>query len=950
MAKIKPDAKLVEGLNAVQLKAVTHTSGPALVVAGPGTGKTTVISRRIAHLISSGSALPEEILALTFTDKAAKEMEERVDRLLPYGYVDTQIMTFHALGGQIIQDHTIEAGLKSSTRLASSLQQHVLLQQALEEMGELKLVRPAHQPGQYAPQLLSYFSRLKDEGLDSADYAKTLVSIKKQKEPDEMDWDLYDEVARVYGAYEALKQQTGFIDFGDQLLIPYKLLSNNPSIARRFQSVYKYILVDEFQDTNYIQAQLMHLLSKKHHNLMVVGDDDQSIYRFRGAELQNILDFSDHYKNTKNFVLSENYRSTQKVIDRSYDLIVQNNPDRLEVKLGINKHLKGLTNGVEPRLIHVDSLAAELSLVVDTVEKLLETESAEEIAILCRNNQQAGSLMAALRQRNLPVSTQQNQTLLQQPVVRQCIDFIRILHDPDDTPALYRYLISPRVGIGIATVIELTTRARSANVSLYRYIMEAQEQSQLRTILLNLEGYRELTKAQTPGELLYKFITDDDYLNGLVVESETDPVSAHQVRSLARFFEMIAELEGVDAVDNSHSLWSHIQTMYELDVFAEPDETEAQDGVHVLTAHRSKGLEFDSVILFDMTEGSFPAGRRGESLTLPQHMTETPDNLSLAHYAEERRLCYVAMTRARKNLIVTYSPDHGGKRMRKPSRFLYEAFGPDLDLKPVAGTGVPASIEKFGRGLNQTPGMTVTYPEVDGWIQLTPNQVSDYLMDPGMFYLRSVLKFPSRPHHRLTYGTALHAVFEVYFKDRQSGRTASLKRLLKVLEEHWSHQGFVSPRHEQERFAAARETIRRTYAKWNKLEFDVRAVESSFLLEIPQSKVRIKGRYDLVLGNDMGAEIRDFKTSAVSSEKSAADRVRDSIQLQIYALAWEKLQQEPVIAVSLDFVETEYLVRREKIDHKKTLNKIAEVADGIRSAQYPLNGYYVDSEAPLELL
>lgn len=150
-----------------------------MVVAGPGTGKTTVISRRIAHLISSGSALPEEILALTFTDKAAKEMEERVDRLLPYGYVDTQIMTFHALGGQIIQDHTIEAGLKSSTRLASSLQQHVLLQQALEEMGELKLVRPAHQPGQYAPQLLSYFSRLKDEGLDSADYAKTLVSIKK---------------------------------------------------------------------------------------------------------------------------------------------------------------------------------------------------------------------------------------------------------------------------------------------------------------------------------------------------------------------------------------------------------------------------------------------------------------------------------------------------------------------------------------------------------------------------------------------------------------------------------------------------------------------------------------------------------------------------------------------------------------------------------------------------
>jgi DNA helicase-2/ATP-dependent DNA helicase PcrA len=248
---------------------------------------------------------------------------------------------------------------------------------------------------------------------------------------------------------------------------------------------------------------------------------------------------------------------------------------------------------------------------------------------------------------------------------------------------------------------------------------------------------------------------------------------------------MIAELEGVDAVDNSHSLWSHIQTMYELDIFAEPDEAEEQDGVHVLTAHRSKGLEFDSVILFDMTEGSFPAGRKGEALTLPQHMTETPDNLSLAHYAEERRLCYVALTRARKNLIVTYSPNHGGKRMRKPSRFLYEAFGPDLDIQPLAGIGLPASIEKFGRGLNQSPGVTLAYPEVDGWIQLTPNQVSDYLMDPGMFYLRSVLKFPSRPHHRLTYGTALHAVFEVYFQERRKGKTAPLKRLLKVLEEHW---------------------------------------------------------------------------------------------------------------------------------------------------------------------
>lgn len=950
MVRLKSDATLLEGLNAIQLQAVKHNQGPALVVAGPGTGKTTVISRRIAHLIATGAALPEEILALTFTDKAAKEMEERVDQLLPYGYVDTQIMTFHALGGKIIQDHTVEAGLKSSARLASSLQQHVILQQTLEGMLDLQHLRPKHQPGQYAQTLLSYFSRLKDEGMDPDEYAKAMNKLHTPEREDFIDWSIYDEVAQVYRAYEQKKLEMGFLDFGDQLLVPYQLLKGSPSIARRFQAAYKYILVDEFQDTNYIQAQLMHMLSKKHQNLMVVGDDDQSIYRFRGAELQNILDFSDHYKDTRQYVLTENYRSSQRIIDHAYDLIRHNNPDRLEVKLGIHKHLTGLEEGVEPRLVHADSLAAEISSVVDEVVTALKTQSPQDVAVLCRNNQQAGTLIAALRQRHVSVSTQQTQTLLQQAVVRQCIDFIRVLHDPDDSPALYRYLISPRIGIDISTVIELTTRARSLNTSLYRCVMEASNQSRIHTILLNLESYRELTQSLTPGELLYRFITDDEYLNKLVVTSESDPIAAHQVRSLARFFEMVSELEGVDAVDNSHAFWLHIQTMYELDIFAEPDETEAQDGIQVLTAHRAKGLEFDTVIIFDMTEGSFPSARRGETLLLPQHISQTPDNLMLSHYAEERRLCYVALTRARKELNITYSLDHGGKRARKPSRFLYEAFGLDLDLPAQGKAGLPASIEKFGKPIKSDPTSNLIYPEIDGWIELTPNQAADYLKDPGMFYLRSVLRFPSRPHHRLTYGTALHAAFEVYFRGLQTGQHITLQRMLRVLEEHWSHQGFVTPRHEQERYTAARTTLQRKYKQWQSEKFDIKAVESSFMLEVPQSKVRIRGRYDLVLGIEGGAEIRDFKTSAVSTESSAQDRVRDSVQLQIYALAWEKLQHEPVKAVSLDFVETEFLARRSKIDHEKTYQKLAEVADGIRAAHYPLRGYYLDSEAPQELL
>ncbi|PKL72740.1 hypothetical protein CVV26_00575 [Candidatus Kuenenbacteria bacterium HGW-Kuenenbacteria-1] len=329
------EKNLLENLNEEQKKAVTYKNGPLLIIAGAGTGKTTVITSRIAWLILSNQAKPEEILALTFTDKAAEEMEERVDILLPYGYVDLWISTFHSFAERILKQHAIDIGLSDNFKLLTQTEQNFLIRRNFDRFN-LDYYRPLGNPTKFIQAMIKHFSRAKDEEIWPEDYLKYAEKLKKNLNKEKIkDQEIarINEIANAYHIYQQLLLENSALDFGDLINYTLKLFKKRPQILEKYQKQFKYILVDEFQDTNWAQYELIKLLSAQKNNITVSFDDDQSIYKFRGASISNVMQFKKDYPKAKQIALIKNYRSKQNILDLAYDFIQLNNPNRLEWQL-----------------------------------------------------------------------------------------------------------------------------------------------------------------------------------------------------------------------------------------------------------------------------------------------------------------------------------------------------------------------------------------------------------------------------------------------------------------------------------------------------------------------------------------------------------------------------------------------------------------------------------------
>src|SRR5258708_6943410 len=375
-------------LNKEQLQAIRHGSGPLLIIAGAGTGKTTVITERVKYLIEKGLAKPEEILALTFTEKAVREMEERIDVALSYGYTNMWVLTFHSFCERVLRQQALHIGLDPRFKLTSEAETTQLIRKNLFKF-KLNYFRPLGNPYKFIGGMIQHFSRLQDEDINPQDYLKWATRLRK----DAVEVKKYKELASAYKTYEELKIKNGLMDFGDLITKTLKLLRDRPNILKEYQKQFKYILIDEFQDTNYSQNKLAILLANKEQNINVVGDDDQSVYRFRGAAVSNIIQFRKNFTKTKVVVLTKNYRSTQEILDRSYDLIQHNNPDRLEVVEGINKKLISERKevGTKVSFIHADRVENEVDEVAKEILRQAQDHGYDfkDIAILVRANNHA---------------------------------------------------------------------------------------------------------------------------------------------------------------------------------------------------------------------------------------------------------------------------------------------------------------------------------------------------------------------------------------------------------------------------------------------------------------------------------------------------------------------------------------------------------------------------------
>jgi DNA helicase-2/ATP-dependent DNA helicase PcrA len=939
--------RILEGLDAPQRAAVTHEAGPLLIIAGAGTGKTTVITRRIAHLIAARRARPSEILALTFTDKAAAEMEERVDTLVPYGYADVQISTFHAFGDRLIKENALELGLTPDFRVLTRAEQVIFLRDHLFEF-PLRHYRPLGDPTRHLQAILSLISRLKDEDVGPDEYLAHAEALLAGAIDDDarLQAEQHLELARTYAQYQTLMARLGQVDFGDQIVEALRLFRTRPHVLRRYQERFKYVLVDEFQDTNYAQFELVKLLAARNRNVAVVGDDDQAIFRFRGASMSNILAFDRTYPDARKVVLQENRRSPQAILDAAYRLIQHNNPDRLEVAQQIDKRLiaKGPDGGERlgkaPEHLAFDTLSSESDHVAGMIAEAHEAgRPLKDFAILVRANHDADAFLRALNMRGLPWTFSGNAGLYGRPEVRLLIAFLRAVALPDESVSLHYLASSDVYQVPIVDLTKCATSAHRRNRTLFDVLREPPADLELsdegraavRRLVADLHRYLELAREMPTGELLYQFLVD----SGLMTRYAKAPAELEQeVRNVSKFFNRVRDAAHVLKYDTVSEFVRHLDAL--MDAGDDPPVVEADTdtpAVHVLTVHKAKGLEWPVVFLVNCVQNKFPSTRRSEPVEMPATLIKDALPTGDFHAQEERRLFYVGMTRARDLLYFTSAEDMGGTRRWKVSQFVLEALDlPKEAARPPRARAIEELLRHAPPPDEHVGAFEVLPPDAD--LAVSHHQVDDYRTCPLKYQYVHLLRIPLRQHHAIVYGSALHTAVEFYLRRRAVGNFTSLEDFLRAFEDAWRNEGFLTREHEEQRKQAGIAALTRFYHEEEASGSKPASVEQEFVFALGPTRVR--GRFDRIDEAPEGTVIVDYKSSDVTDQKAADRRARQSLQLKMYALAHRHATGQLPARVELRFLESGLAGRHAptEADLADAERAILEAAAGIRARRF----------------
>lgn len=952
------ELKILRDLNSEQKEAVIHDKGPLLIIAGAGTGKTRVITKRIAYLIASKKAEPHEILALTFTEKAAAEMEERADILIPYGYADIWVSTFHAFGERVLSEKAIELGLDTNFKVLTASEQAVFIKEHLFEF-PMDYYRPLGNPDSFIKALVTLFSRARDEDVNPQEYLNFAQNLEKLALKNPSDEELCErakkekEIALCYQKYQELKSQRGMIDFGDQFYLTLELFRKHPSILKEYQERFKYILIDEFQDTNYAQFELIKLLAAKHKNITVSADDDQSIYKFRGAAISNVLGFLKTYKKAKKVILVKNYRSSQAILDAAYMLVSHNNPDRLEIKANVNKKLVALSEGKKhPEHLHYDTVSHEADAVAKMIKDRVENEkdiTYDDVAILVRSNNDAEPFLQALNMLSIPWRFTGNQGLYSREEIRLAISFLKVIADVRDSISLFYLASSEIYNLDMVVLSLCNSLATRRNITLFEIFktietitelseIPIEELRKIKRLIADIERYLEASRDLVSGNILYMFLTETGYLKKLT--SLENKINESKIKNLARFFEIVKEFSSLTDKDRVFTFVKHLEML--IASGDDPAVVEADldiDAVNVLTVHKAKGLEFRIVFMVSLIKGKFPWPRRREALGLPDELVK--DILPAGDFflQEERRLFYVAMTRAKEELYLTSARDYGGKRQRKISVFILEALDlPQADVDPFKSSAL--EVIKRHTPKAQEPEAKV-HNKKNKLIDLTAYKIDDYLTCPLKYRYIHVLRVPILQHHSIVYGKILHEVVAEYFRYKMNNKKISLNEILDYYESIWVNEGYLTKEHEIERFETGRKTVENFYKREQKTKKIPSFLEDSFKFIINDS--RISGRFDRLDEDKSAAVIIDYKSSNITDQKKADKRAKESIQMNLYALAYMERKGHLPDKVELHFLESGLIgsAVKEETDIENIKSIIDEVSTGIRQQNYNAKPTYM---------
>ena len=929
------------GLNENQLTAVGHKSGPILVVAGAGTGKTRVITERIKHLIEKYKTSPKEILALTFTEKAAQEMTDRVGDIMPLGYEEPWISTFHSFADRILTEEGLEIGLDPSYKIISDPEQWLLLRKNIFNL-ELKYFRPLGNPTKFISAILKFISRLQDENISPEEFEKYVHGKSPALSQDEKD--RWHELAYIYNQYNKLKLQGSKLDFGDLILWTIKLFRERPHILNKYQEQFKHILVDEFQDTNYAQYELIKLLfpqTAKENNskrsLLVVGDDSQSIYKFRGAAVSNIIQFMEDYPQSEMVTLIENYRSTQKILDPAYTLIQNNNPDTLESKLGISKKLHAEENkqGPDPQIISLDTQENEIEYIISKILEILAKEpqyTFKDIAVLARANNHLEPLVMALRKHGLPYQLVGNRGLYDREEIRDLISLVKTILNPKDGVSLYRSLNIQTLDIPYEEIINCLSTSRFERTELWQVVKNSKNEN-VQAFVKVLSDFQKNVTRENPSKFIYNLVAETNFLNQFLEEETVENQLC--IKNLDLFLRRIQKFE-VSFYNESKKMPSVIDMVDYLDLMIEAGENPAQaeiediDTVNLITVHASKGLEFPVVFMINLVSDRFPTRNRGDQIEVPDDLIKESLPSGDEHIQEERRLFYVGMTRAQKYLYITLAKNYGGKRDKNPSGFLQET---GIEISQETGENIEKQSEQ-----NSLFGVNTEFrdPKLQKIQNLIPNvlsysQVEKFKVCPLQYKYAYILRIPTPPNHALTFGDTIHKTLRDFHNKKMFEGKVELSDLLQMFENNWQPLGYLGEEHRNLRFESGKKLLEEYYKKHGDEKFKHAGLEKTFNINFAGTK--FTGKIDRIDElPEGGVEIIDYKTGSPKDQKE----VDNDDQVTIYAIAAKKaLGLDPKL-LSLYFVESGQKISTTRTDEQleKIEGEVSEIVSEMKKGQF----------------
>ena len=629
---------MLDKLNERQKEAVLATEGPVLVLAGAGSGKTTVLVNRIAYMISEKHIRPWNILAITFTNKAAREMKDRIERLLGDTAKDMWIGTFHSVCVRILRSCIDLLGYRRDFVIYDTADTKTVMKECLRELDIDEKSFPVR-------NVLSIISNAKNDLMDAATFENVYKSDYRMSI-----------IAKIYYRYQTKLRKNNAVDFDDIILNTVKILSENPDVLSKYQDKFQYILVDEYQDTNNSQYLLINLLAQANRNLCVVGDDDQSIYKFRGANIGNILNFEDDYSDVQKITLDQNYRSTQNILDAA-NSVISNNKGRMGKSLWTSNG-----NGNKVYVYTGTNEYDEARYIARQIKKHFDEQgSFSDCAILYRTNAQSRVIEEMLMRESVPYKVLSGLRFYDRKEIKDIIAYLRVVYNPNDDVSLARIINEPKRKIGNATLEKARNIAREKETSLYDVISHADDYPEFKTAIKKLLSFSEIIQSLiklkdtvTIEELTGRILNDTGYMPALVMEDTTE--SKTRIENLGEFISVITEFEKNEETGNTlGEFLENISLVSDIDGY---DENE--DSAVLMTIHSAKGLEFPIVFLSGLEEGLFPGMRSMES----------DDDIE-----EERRLCYVAITRAKEQLYITKTISrtiHGKTMPTTASRFFKE--------------------------------------------------------------------------------------------------------------------------------------------------------------------------------------------------------------------------------------------------------------------------------------